>query len=109
MALGFFFCYTQLHNGSGADADLSKQAFVTGQTASAKNRRTETLPLRSDLAAELRAWKPAEATIHDRVFNVPKNLLRMLKKDLAAAGSPYEDDAGRTLNVHALRTLSGRT
>ena len=77
------------------------------QARNAKNRKAETLPLRADLADELRAWKPADAKLTDPVFHVPKNLVRMLKKDLDAAGIPYRDEAGRVVDVHALRHTFG--
>ncbi len=89
------------------DLDLGRRAYITVKAVSAKNRKTEALPLRADLAAELQAWRPAKARNDDRVFNVPRNLLRILKKDLAAAGIPYKDDRGRTLDVHALRHTFG--
>jgi integrase len=39
----------------------------------------------------------------DRVFRVPAELVKILKRDLALAGIPYRDDQGRTVDVHALR------
>ncbi|MBU6309569.1 MAG: tyrosine-type recombinase/integrase, partial [Planctomycetes bacterium] len=78
-----------------------------------------TLPLRGDIADELRAWvaDKAEAVCRQRVgvagvtlppadmplFDVPKGLIRVLDRDLAAAGVPKRDDRGRTVDVHALR------
>jgi integrase len=76
----------------------------------AKNGKRATLPLRGDVAAELRAWLaekaeaaggtlPADAPL----FDVPDKLVRILDRDLAAAGIRKRDDRGRTVDVHALR------
>jgi len=87
--------------------------------ADAKNGQRATLPLRADVAAELRAWiaEKAEAVCRLRVgvagvtmppadeplFDVPVALVKILDRDLAAAGIPKRDDRGRTVDVHALR------
>jgi integrase len=87
--------------------------------ADAKNGQRATLPLRADIAAELRAWvaEKAEAVCQKRVgvagvvlpptneplFDVPAALVKILDRDLAAAGIPKRDDRGRTVDVHALR------
>jgi integrase len=39
----------------------------------------------------------------DRVFRVPVELVKILKRDLKLAGIPYRDEHGRTFDVHALR------
>jgi len=41
------------------------------------------------------------------VFDVPDGLLRILNRDLRAAGIPKRDERGRTLDVHAMRTTFG--
>jgi integrase len=87
--------------------------------ADAKNGKRATLPLRADVAAELRGWiaDKAEAVCRQRVgvagvtlppadeplFDVPAKLVRILDRDLAAAGIPKRDDRGRTVDVHAMR------
>jgi len=87
--------------------------------ADAKNGQRATLPLRADVAEELLTWvaDKAEAVCRERVgvagvtlpqadaplFNVPAGLVRILDRDLAAAGIPKRDDRGRTVDVHALR------
>jgi len=77
---------------------------VTVTAAYPKRRRDDTLPLRSDLAAELR---PVLARLAPgaSVFNVPRreNVARMFRADLKAAGIPYRDDAGRVADFHSLR------
>ena len=43
----------------------------------------------------------------DQLFYVPTGLLRILNRDLEAAGIPKVDDRGRTLDVHAVRHTFG--
>jgi len=87
--------------------------------AAAKNGQRATLPLRADVADELRAWieERAEAVCPEAVgvagrvtqradvplLDVPSGLIRILDRDLAAAGIPKHDDRGFTVDVHALR------
>ena len=87
--------------------------------ADAKNGQRATLPLRADVAAELRAWieDRTAAACGRRVgiagttapptsmplFNVPVAMVKILDRDLVAAGIPKRDDRGRTVDVHALR------
>jgi len=76
-----------------------------------KNREGNSIPLRSDLAEDLRAWiaeKPEdEARFDAPLFNVPSGLLRILDRDLKAAGIPKRDDRGRTVDIPALRHTFG--
>ena len=73
-----------------------------------KNRRGSMVPIRSDLASDLRAWidgtdrKPTDA-----LFDVADGLLRILNRDLAAAGIAKIDDLGGRVHVHALRHSTG--
>lgn len=81
------------------DAD---PATVTVEGKWTKNRRTAVLPLRQDVAAELRAWlqgKPAGVPL----FPVKGRKRRaMLRADLRAAGiEPVVD--GKVIDIHALR------
>ncbi len=98
---------------------------VTLVAADEKSREGSTLPLRSDLAADLREWLadklrrlqaaavqagspiPARLPADTRLFDVPAALVKILDRDLAAAGIPKRDDRSRTLDVHALRTTFG--
>lgn len=69
-----------------------------------KNGEEARILLRSDLAAELADWLRATGKRGtDPVFRIPVELVKILKRDLAAAGIPYRDERGRTLDVHALR------
>ena len=89
----------------------------------AKNGEAARLPLRADVADELRAWidEKAEAVCRQRVgvagivrpaddvplFDVPDKLVRILHRDADAAGIPKRDKRGRTIDVHALRGTFG--
>jgi integrase len=103
-----------------ADVRLDdEQPVVVLPGADAKNGQRATLPLRADVAAELRAWiaEKTEAVCGERVgvagittppadmplFYVPSALVKILDRDIAAAGIPKRDDRGRTVDVHALR------
>jgi integrase len=95
------------------------QPVVVLPGADAKNGQRATLPLRADVAKELRVWldDKVEAACRQRVgvagvvtpqgdvplFDVPTGLIRILDRDLHAAGIPKRDDRGRTVDVHALR------
>jgi integrase len=70
-----------------------------------KGRYGSTLPLRADLAADLRTWiSERRLAAGDRLFRLPHKLTRQFDADLKAAGIPKRDERGRTLDVHALRT-----
>jgi len=100
------------------DLDLSeKRPEVAVPAASAKSRCDQRVPLRSDLAARLRAFLPEHGEPDDLVF--PAGLfpnLRTFKEDLVAAGLAkvvQDDDGrerydvldadGRALDFHCLR------
>ena len=86
-----------------------------------KNRKGSKIPLRGDMAAEVALYLgerlkraqgeaqaaqrpiPARMTGDAPLFHVPQNLSRVLDKDLAYAGIPKRDEAGRTLDVHSFR------
>ena len=82
-----------------------------------KNRNGSTIPLRLDLVNDLREWLsdvPNAPTLrirdHNtdvssdrRLFRVPAGLVRILNRDLKAAGIAKKDERGRTLDVHPLR------
>ncbi|NOT01124.1 MAG: site-specific integrase [Phycisphaerales bacterium] len=106
--------------------------------ADEKAGRGAEIPLRADLAADVRAWLaerlervqnaardagrplPVRLAADDRLFNVPSGLVRILDRDLVAAGIAKlvvgddgrsridkRDDRGRTVDVHALRHTFG--
>ncbi len=77
---------------------------VTVAAAYSKRRREDTLPLRSELAEELRLFlsQMAPAT---PVFRMPdrKQAAEMFRADIEAAGIVYRDDAGKVTDFHSLR------
>ncbi len=92
-----------------------------------KNREGALIPLRDDLAADLRQWIEAKrelsggaavlsidaerdaskAFANQPLFNVPAKLVKILNRDLKAAGIAKHDERGRSLDVHALRHTFG--
>ncbi len=121
----------------------AERAYLTLNAKDEKNRQGNSIPLRADLADDLRSWlADREATRRqaaqnaptikfDRkagcngrgsqneaegagllspdepLFDVPAALVKILNRDLEAAGIPKIDDRGRTLDVHALRHTFG--
>jgi integrase len=77
-------------------------ATVTVAAGYTKNGEPATLPLPSDLAADLARFV-ATVTPGRPVFPLPNRGADMLKPDLAAAGIPYRDGAGLVFDFHALR------
>jgi len=77
----------------------------------AKSGRAATLPLRGDLAGDLRKHVAHLTEGHDEgvppdtpLFDIDwRNLLRTFNLDLAAANIPKKDAQGRTVDVHSLR------
>jgi len=92
-----------LHAG---DLSFGDVPFIALRAANEKNRKGSSVPLRADLAAELRDWTrglPREAA----VFNVPAGLLRIMNRDLIAAGIDKIDERGGRVHLHALRHSTG--
>ena len=79
--------------------------FIRLQHANEKNRQGSTIALRSDLAVDLRKWVAGRER-SEFVFNVPDGILRILNRDLKAAGIAKKvDDC--VVHVHALRHSFG--
>ncbi len=77
---------------------------VTVKASYSKHRREDVQPVLPSLAQALRAHlEGVEAT--QAAFAMPDrtNLARMLRADLKAAGIAHRDEAGRTVDFHALR------
>ncbi len=90
-----------------------------------KNRKGAQIPVRGDLAADLRGWieskrehgaavlsieverDAAKAFGNQPLFNVPAKLVKTLDRDLKVAGIAKHDERGRSLDVHALRHTFG--
>jgi integrase len=93
--------------------------------ADEKSRQGNTLPILADLVCDLRQWLstkleavqdagsgdttlvPTELPPETLLFNVPFQLVKILDRDLAAAGIPKQDGRGYTVDVHALRHSFG--
>ena len=94
--------------------------FIELAAADEKNRQGSTIPLRADLANDLKNWlsdrpkvqtlklrEPKVADTKRQLFTVPAALVRILDRDLAAADIKKTDERGRTIDVHALRHSFG--
>ncbi len=68
----------------------------------AKNREEAVIPLRADLAEDLRLWISGAAG--DRLlFRLTANQVKVFNRDLRFAGIPKRDDRSRVACVHSLR------
>lgn len=80
---------------------------VTVEAAYSKHRRRDVLPLRPDLAAVVKGYLSERGLAPgERLWSgtwSQKASAKMLRGDLAAAGLPYRDEAGRVFDFHALR------
>lgn len=96
----------EIHHLTKASFELGgDEPTVTCEAGYSKRRREDVLPLRQDIVAELRAFF-ANKLPDARAFNLPKSdrTCDMLRADLADAGIPFEDDAGRVIDFQALRS-----
>ncbi len=93
--------------------------------ANEKARRGALVPLREDLASDLRGWLkerldeaqeqarisgqpiPNALPADEHLFHVPVHLVRNMRKDLIAAGIPPRDGNGCVVDIHALRHTFG--
>lgn len=112
-------------------------AYLVLNAKDEKNRKGSEIPLRADLAAELRDWLderlaalreeaprrgdaiPARLPAGMKLFNVPSGLIRIFDRDLVFAGIARvemrdgkeivikTDERGRTIDIHALRHTFG--
>jgi len=79
---------------------------VTVQAGYSKRRRDDVQPIRPDVAEQFMRWKEEQQTSDgDKVFgNFNKSKgAEILRRDLEAAGIPYEDAQGRVVDFHSLR------
>lgn len=104
------------------DTRKGKAAYVRLHAVDEKAGRGADIPLRADLAV---AWLdgrleavrdaaragdgplPAKLSADAVLFDMPKGLLRIFNRDVAAAGIPKKDDRGRTICLHGLRHTFG--
>ena len=84
---------------------------VTVQAGYSKHRREDTLPLRPETAAELKAFfvgkLPGVKAFGGRYKQLTDKTADVLKADLADVGISYQDAAGRYRDFHALRHTCG--
>ncbi|MEL6897678.1 MAG: site-specific integrase, partial [Planctomycetota bacterium] len=84
------------------DVSLGDVPFVELKNRNEKSRKGSSLPPRSDLAAELRQWI-GDREKAESVFSVPSGILRIMNRDLDAAGIDKTDADGMVVHIHALR------
>ena len=88
------------------DFSFGDVPFVVLRSENEKNGKGSSVPLRSDLAAELQQWVAGRAG-DELVFRVPSGLLRILNRDLIAAGIDKIDEHKGRVHLHALRHSTG--
>jgi integrase len=88
-----------------------KARTVTVQAGHSKHRKEDVLPLRPETVLELQTFftgkLPTAKAFGGTYARLTDKTSTMLKADLAAAGIPYIDDAGRYHDFHALRHTCG--
>ncbi len=107
------------------DAVTSQVAYARLNPDDEKNGQGNDIPLREDLANDLRRWLSekleaaraaatnAAIAISARLssatplFHLPADMIRVFDRDLAVAGIVKRDDRGRTVDVHAMRHTFG--
>ena len=101
-----FMIFTGLRRGETASLTVGglcldeTNSYVSIEGKHAKSGRSAILPLRADLADDLRKHISHKA---GKLFNIKRNFLRSFNLDLAAAGIAKCDSQGRTVDVHSLR------
>ena len=94
LALGTGFRAKELRSMTPASFDLdADQPTVTVMAAHSKRRRTDSQPIRRDLADLLRPWLDSRPQDELLFARLPKNTARMLRSDLRAARAEWIDDA----------------
>jgi integrase len=92
--------------------EKEQQLLIVLRSQNAKNRKSFTFTLPSFVCDEIREWikmrkletTPSNGKTRDsNLLTVPKQLVRILDRDLIAAGIAKKDERGRTVNVHAFR------
>lgn len=103
--------YKALRSLRVADLNLDQAVPVLEIPATRmKSKRAYEWPLHEALIKELRLWVAETGKQpDDPVFDLPQysQTVKLLKKDLAAAGIPYQDMSGRYFDFHSLRKCTG--
>lgn len=92
-----------------------KQPYLELKAKDEKSGRGAQIPLRSDMVADLRLYlSEKQRHLHLTalpaampLFDMPRYMVGIFDRDLAAAGIEKRDERGRTLDVHALRHTFG--
>jgi len=99
--------WSEIKSLTVADANVTTEPYTVTTRArypGNKAARTDTLPLRADVADLLRPYLANKAPAAP-LLPMPKSGqgAKIVKRDLQAAGLLYRDDAGRVMDFHALR------
>jgi integrase len=75
------------------------------RASATKNRKRADQPIRADLAGLLRPWVAGKAKGQAAIFALPhsRNVSRMIRKDMEAAGIATVDASGNRMDFHGLR------
>ena len=99
---------TELNGLKWDDFDFKTEpARLRVPSSISKNRKESTHYLRPELTATLTSLRPEWAKPGDLVFRRMIPRIPTFKKDLEAAGIPFEDVRGRRIDLHALRKTYG--
>ncbi len=79
------------------------RSFVKARASTTKNHKVALIPLRKELATELRKIRPENASEAAPVFNGLMPSMLRFRTDLKKANIPYLDAQGRRADFHALR------
>lgn len=105
----YFAAYTGLRRGEmkalvWGDLHLDvPDPFVLARASTTKNKKTEPVPLHPELAGALQRFRDTCAVVPGKVFRNGVPSAKTLRKDLLAAGIPYENEIGARVDFHALR------
>jgi len=81
--------------------------FIALRPAEAKSGKAANIPLRPDVAAELREYlADSESALEAKLFAKVPTIL-VFNADIKAAGIPKADSRGRVVDIHALRHTFG--
>ncbi len=92
-----------------------KHPYLELKASDEKSGRGSQIPLRADLASELQDFLTEKRLRFNRtalpakmkLFTIPRGLVGIFDRDLAAAGIDKHDERGRSLDIHALRHTFG--
>jgi site-specific recombinase XerD len=97
----------------------TKQPYLELKAKDEKAGRGAQIPLRTDIAFEIRKFmqekllrlqnesKPSRLPAALPLFDMPRSMVGIFDRDIAAAGIEKTDERGRSLDVHALRHTFG--